>query len=107
MNLKSKVIKHWEANLENAQARELPNTGPDECYYCLTYIDRLCNGCPIKNATGKHLCRDTPYIEVVEALRQLKSYIGYPSERSYWNYLIKAIEKELEFLHSLPEDQEE
>ena len=107
MNLKSKVIKHWEANLENAQARELPNTGPYECYYCLTYIDRQCNGCPIKTATGQRMCRDTPYAQVMEALVQLKSYIGCPSEESYWDPLIKAIEKELEFLHSLPEDQEE
>ena len=104
MNLKSNVIKHWEDNLVRVQNRQWPLGGPAYCAYCQEYINQLCDGCPIATATGQRLCRNTPYTQIVEAFREVKSYPFSHNAEKYWNSLSEAIELELEFLHSLPED---
>ena len=104
MNLKSKVIARWEKNLKKAKNRQWPITGPMYCAYCREYINQLCDGCPIATVTGQRLCRETPYTQIVEAIREIKSYPFSLDVGKYWNSLSEAIELELEFLHSLPED---
>jgi hypothetical protein len=108
MNLKSKVIKHWEENLERVKNKERPCTGSATCAYCQKYIETDCIDCPIQIATDKVRCRGTPYplvMKVVEKLREL--HFSSNVESSLWAELTSAVEAELEFLRSLPNDSEE
>ena len=109
MNLKGKVIKHWEENLEKALKEQLPDIRQGSCDYCRKYFNsvwpRSCNGCPILQATGEPFCRGTPYYRVSELSDVI---FEYENRSKYaWNALIRSIEEEIEFLYSLPEDQEE
>lgn len=59
-----------------AQIGELPNLGPDDCALCrlfnhgirdLTIDPPFCTGCPVREATGRPFCEDTPYEAVLNA----------------------------------------
>ena len=106
MNLKNEVIAHWEENLENAKNRELPALGRHSCLYCKVYFKLTgCGRCPIKAQTGKDSCTGTPYYRVaLEAERITRHQLAGVSDYIIWENLITAIEKEIEFLQSLPED---
>ena len=116
MNLKSKVIMLWEENLTKARNQKLPDICRDSCAYCQKYYNRnsinfssskhnCCSGCPIAEVTQQPLCRGTPYYLVL-ALRETISESSIEHKGS-WDTLTWAITTELEFLYSLPEDQEE
>ena len=114
MSLKIEVIKHWKENLDKVRNRELPHINQSYCAYCQKYYDdysinlgsreyNCCSGCPIAGVTGKQLCRGTPYYQVLE----LTKGIPFHKNKHTWPTLIKAVKAEIEFLKSLPDDQEE
>jgi hypothetical protein len=61
-------IKAWEKKVELGYEAQL---GPHTCPCCqkfrhtVDYAHVTCDGCPIKEHTGKHGCEDTPY-EIIE-----------------------------------------
>ena len=106
MNLKNEVIKHWEENLEKAKNAQLPALGRNYCLYCKVYSNSTgCGRCPIKAKTGENYCSGTPYYRVTfEAKMVKRRQLSGVLHCIIWKNLIAAIEKELEFLRSLPED---
>jgi hypothetical protein len=109
MSLKDQVIEHWEENLSRVRNKQLPNIGAKECAYCQEYDypspSIKCWGCPIQNATGMPLCRATPYPCVSKLTEEIFMNDG-EAHRETWPALIRAVEEELEFLRSLPDDSE-
>lgn len=103
MSLKQQVIEHWEENLRRAKEGKRIDISSSSCAYCREYkadpfqkYDQPpCVGCPVKSKTGKTLCNDTPYVEV-KSISLSKLKLG----------LVEAVERELIFLRSLPEDKE-
>ncbi len=87
-------IKHWK----DVVAGSSTCIGPYDCALCGLFntvhkhIDapqsQRCNGCPVKDKTGKDFCLGSPYPDI-EALRPLD------------NDFIPTAQKELDFLISL------
>lgn len=51
-------IKKWEAIVEGTGADQ----GPHNCPLCQMFFNNVdCEGCPVREATGKPVCNDTPY----------------------------------------------
>lgn len=55
-----KSIEHWEENVAHPHAMKL---GPTHCPLCREFRKARhdCDGCPVKERTGKPFCRGTPY----------------------------------------------
>lgn len=94
VELLQETVDVWKAKLE--QAPENIQFGIHACPLCKKYRENVgCPGCPVSIYTGRHLCFDTPYDDVVLALKQCTWY-GAPDER-----LQEAIKKEITFLTKL------
>lgn len=81
-------IEHWRGN-ETAQTWEEISLGPKSCALCRKFYGSGCDGCPIKESTGKDGCRGTPYDRAVDA------------EYRDWDAFKTAAKAEREFLESL------
>ena len=56
-------IAHWEKNARSPYWDEV-STRAEDCALCAQFIvgdNPDCAGCPVSTATGKDLCRGTPY----------------------------------------------
>jgi hypothetical protein len=60
-------ILHWEENAACTNAEE-GCIGSTNCALCTLFIYQGCNGCPVRNHTGKVLCEETPYFDAAQAL---------------------------------------
>ena len=100
-------IKHWRENLAAAKAGawEKVVIHGDACALCLIYAQQHeCGECPVaKSDIGRSGCRRTPWIEVMQSLRNHPADFGGAEQTTiYW------IEEELKFLLSLlPEGESE
>lgn len=91
-------ICHWVDNY--LSYRELNNValGPNDCALCQRFFFReYCYGCPVKTATGTTCCRNTPYLETVNAMVTARMALT----ETNLEYLREKIHDELMFLHSL------
>ena len=88
--LKRRVLIHWAHNLRKAKAGTLcpADLSGSECAFCRYFV--LCVNCPIKQRTGKILCRATPYI-----------LLGRILDAEVNGNLVQAVEAEIAFLKSL------
>ena len=109
MSLKHEVITHWEENLKRVRRKIFPDISAGSCAYCQEYADLDCEGCPVKTATGEDSCRSTPYSRVARAKARFCLSVPPIRDRTppSWAELTAAVEDELKFLRSLPEDREE
>ena len=86
-------IQHWETNVERARKGQEPDVSVGACALCNLHYRLSCRGCPVYEDTGRPLCEDTPYNDVVRFIsRPLKECV------------LPACEKELAFLRSLHPD---
>jgi len=90
-------IQYWEKILLG----KVPIGGPAACALCIEYnkTGMYCDGCPVKEATGRAFCEDTPYEMIVKIEKARDNCWGreiFISDR-----LVYPIYKELEFLRSL------
>lgn len=77
----------------------------DNCPLCKLYISLACNGCPVKDKSGRQFCIDTPYADFIRAVRNEKEEAGlsrYESTNCVIGYdSHKAAINEYNFLYSL------
>lgn len=52
-------IKKWEKIVAGTGI----DKGSDNCPLCMMFIEQECKGCPVRHATGKIYCENTPYID--------------------------------------------
>lgn len=57
-------IEKWEAIL----AGTLEDQGAENCPLCRLFIETGCSGCPVKTATGRKYCIESPYDAWQEAI---------------------------------------
>jgi hypothetical protein len=91
-------IKKWEAIVAGTGE----DKGADSCPLCNEFIatqQGFCAGCPVRSATGKPGCLDTPYMSWYEAHGEKNRLIG--SKRIHDDDTAIAAVLELEFLRSL------
>lgn len=96
-------IKHWE-DVYAQDDPALVRIGHDECALCTLFWDDICEGCPIKDVTGKYSCEGTPYNAAYSAKEAwlAKHMVGNAShERTRWKIQAR---KEINFLKSLLEE---
>ena len=67
------------------------------CAYCATYLLRNCEGCPIKNYTGRANCSDTPYHNVSDLYIRI-GFHDFFTVRNDIFLLRDAVIEEIEFL---------
>ena len=87
-------IRKWERIVAGTGA----DNGWENCPLCKLHLDKDCNGCPVKAATGKACCWDTPYSDDwAKSVRRGRSCWGFA------NTLARkaAARKELAFLKRL------
>lgn len=61
-------IEHWRLDNEKALTTYDVRVGSGHCALCELFWDRSCNGCPVRERTGKKHCEDSPYDEIGLAL---------------------------------------
>ena len=94
-----KSIEHWEDNLRKAKEQQLPDISADSCALCSLFFRKNCEGCPIQQHTGKTICKDTPYYDVVNAISNVDDDFAPTSAQS--KKIAKLCHKEIDFLKSL------
>jgi hypothetical protein len=65
-------IEHWRKNKDG----EFDGIGEDNCALCNIFLHSppyTCDGCPVMNKTGQHMCLGTPYHWASEALQEFGS----------------------------------
>ncbi|ANV26850.1 hypothetical protein [Agrobacterium pusense] len=94
-------IRHWQ-EITEVTAYNQVNIGPDDCALCQLFNihdedneDQNCIGCPVRDATGKRYCKDSPYLRV----NNIK--ISWWEGKSKLEDFIAAAKDELDFLISL------
>jgi hypothetical protein len=111
---KAKVLDHWQTILLLALAGEYDSVediaGPNDCPFCMIFnfdtFDNDCDdcvGCPISERVKDIHCKETPYIDVDELLLDSE----FDRDNIDQKELIDAICKEIKFLESLENTQEE
>ena len=101
-------IEHWEDNLIQGRYQNI-NVHSESCALCDDYCTGwgVCYGCPVKEHTGKHSCKNSPWRDASIALgdwRRSHRYNHYVmtvdvlAARQRWR---DAAKKELNFLKSL------
>jgi len=94
-----KSIERWERNLEVANDDGIFLLNADSCPLCVEFYGNECEGCPVKNKTGKPYCRDTPYPDVYGL-----SYDKKKGRLVDQEAVIIATEKELNYLKEIKKD---
>lgn len=61
-------IEHWRLDNERALTPDDARIGPNHCALCELFWDQECDGCPVRERTGKPHCEDSPYDEIDFAL---------------------------------------
>lgn len=86
-------IAKWEAIV----AGTLPELGALNCPLCRLFLNTssVCNGCPVKNATGESRCNGTPYDYWIVGMESANSRFASTPE------LKVLAQAELDFLKSL------
>jgi hypothetical protein len=88
------------AKWEGIVAGTVTNEGPYNCPLCQLFMlyaeDNLCEGCPVKERTGRTGCAETPYEDYAE-LGNEHTFEGSVTK----TLLQQAAQRELEFLKSL------
>jgi len=79
-------IDCWEKIADGKEQKH----GADDCPCCIEWFESDCEGCPIKESTGKYLCSGTPYIEFIKNDMDVSTEGGRSAAR-----------KMIEFLRSL------
>jgi hypothetical protein len=97
-----KSIEHWERLAAN---RRLPGekVGRDHCNLCIlyNYSGSDCEGCPVKEKTGREGCMRTPYDKIAHLNMMTPS--SYASQE-----FLEVAKEELLFLKSLlPKEEPE
>lgn len=89
-------IQKWEAIVDALQGgRNIVNDGGRSTYgLCQMYFDNGCNGCPVKEHTGKSYCRGTPYYT-------------YSVETEFTGGTLETAQQELDFLRSLQHKEDQ
>ncbi|MDH1268948.1 hypothetical protein N5C81_15085 [Rhizobium pusense] len=94
-------IKHWQ-EITEVTAYNQVHIGPEDCALCQLFNihdddneDQNCIGCPVRDATGKRYCGDSPY------LRANNAKISWWEGKSKLEDFIAAAKDELDFLISL------
>jgi hypothetical protein len=93
-----KSTAHWK-RLATKKTKEGESIGISHCACCLKfYHDEkgYCFSCPIKQATGKAYCQDTPWDEIKKLMDSINMDNFIKTEE-----FIKLAKKELKFLQSL------
>ena len=88
-------IAHWE-RIRDGKEAEL---GTANCALCQTFYDVRCIGCPVREASRRSSCDDTPYVHWDTLMRRKYKYCERriaetPDE-------VAAAQAELDFLRSL------
>lgn len=92
----AKSVEHWE-RLASGKRKPGESIGPDYCALCALFWKPAarhvnCDGCPVKETTGRGGCLKTPYGEAEKA----EEHAGLDSPE-----FRLAAQAELEFLRSL------
>lgn len=95
-------IKHWQ-NIVTVTFPGDANITTSACALCSKFCiragpegeDIICDGCPVQERTGYHLCEGTPWRRVYNTKQQWFSY------KEYKNEFRKAAQEMLDFLISL------
>lgn len=98
-------IQHWRENVNAASPDGVSVHGKD-CALCRVFLDSgNCAGCPVRRASGKKLCRGTPYVAAVSARAKWAAAFwrgdhaaSLDARRKQWR---AAAQAELDFLISL------
>lgn len=94
VELLKQTVDVWKAKLE--QNPEDRRFGIRACPLCKEYYQNMgCKGCPVSTYTGRSVCYDTPYRDVMVQLRH-RSYYGTSDKP-----MQEAIKKEITFLEKL------
>lgn len=88
--LKGSIAK-WEAIVAGTGE----DNGSDNCPLCDAFIDRFCEGCPVKQKTGLSFCGGSPYGE----FSRHSAVLG--TNRATTPELVALAQAELDFLRSL------
>jgi len=70
------------------------------CPLCIRYPSYECDGCPVRNRTGREDCLGTPYIEACRAFHNVTRHTTWEN-RLAWSY---AAQQEIDFLRSLQDE---
>ncbi len=89
-------IRHWQDNVE-AEMPQQASTGESGCALCANFIAEECQGCPVKQKTGRKYCDRSPY------RRARAAYVKWAEYNSLVNHtkFRAAAQAELDFLRSL------
>ncbi len=90
-------IRHWRANVR-AIMPDQASVSESDCVLCAQFISNSgCNGCPVKQRTGRMFCQRSPYMAARNAYLR---WCGDDSleNRRKWR---KQAQAELDFLRSL------
>ena len=97
-------IDKWKANVKSAQQGLPISTSPGGCplcerfnSICNVHVKVNCEGCPIKEMTGKPICQDTPYWDVV-ALSHYQDSADGICEIDLRQNLEQACQRNVDFL---------
>lgn len=99
-----KALKGSIAKWTSIAAGKGVDLGDDNCPLCHEFIDLepACTGCPVKKATKRSFCVNTPYDEWTEGLRAARLGDADSGNRRASTPALAAIaRKELRFLKSL------
>lgn len=98
-------VRHWQRMLKLTVGniltwKEAPT--PGNCAMCVLYFaepSRRCDGCPIKQFTGKGYCFDTPYTEAEQRYKDI-----YNGDATSLTTFRAAVRAEIKFLQELEVD---
>lgn len=102
--LKESIAK-WEKNLLAPEPDDV-KTASTECPLCTLFfwvadVSMVCNGCPIKNATGQRQCAQTPYREATAYKYMWKAARNKNKREAYRLRCMEYVQMEVDFLKSL------
>ena len=96
------AIRHHKMNLA-AKTFDGVEIGSEDCPLCALFVDDKCEGCPVKEKTGKALCDGSPFPELSHAAMDWACHGNSKENRKTFRAAEKA---EIAFLKSLREGVE-
>lgn len=97
------AVEKWERISLAAETNELTDewiVGAPTCALCILHADEPCLGCPIRRATAKPDCENTPYYVAAAAVERLRRPRSVMRETGR-SELIEKIRCQLEFLRAI------
>lgn len=95
-------IDAWKRKVKHIKEGKfiMVDMSPRTCPLCHIFYENYCFGCPILKKTRKLECNGSPYVEAVEALRELLRCEHKETEEMKKKTLL-AFYEEIKFLESL------